>query len=187
MPLPAGINLVELVGKRAGEGIQLVLESAEHVSRESTQPLQAGPKSLAEGALIPSIWMRGDRNSAVAGLMSHFDLLGDALVDQVVTAVIDRNRTVRLGDWPGSRPVARVARPPGCAGRSSRWRYWPNVPPPVTVGDLDVELWRFDVVRLLICAAMPLIWPSIDERSCMLWLAMLLIVWASDWPCRTAD
>ena len=34
---------------------------------------------------------------------------------------------------------------------------------------------------------MPLIWPSIDERSCCVWLAMLLIVCVSDWPCSTAD
>ena len=94
-PLPAGIDLVELVGQRGGEGIQLVLEAAEHVVARVDEPLQLAGSRL-QGSIGAFDLERGDRNPAIGG-MGHVDLLRGALVDQVVAAVVDGNATRPVG------------------------------------------------------------------------------------------
>ena len=57
-PLAAGIDLVEFVGQRGGEGIQLVLKPAEHVVTRADQPLQFAGTGLQGrvGSLRSRAW-----------------------------------------------------------------------------------------------------------------------------------
>ena len=123
--------------KRGGEGIQLVLEPAEHVVARVDEPLQLAGSRL-QGSIDAFDLERGDRNPAIGGL-GHVDLLRGALVDQVVAAVIDGNGPVRLGvDLDadqlrelGDGLIALVGQAVGAAGRCSAAG---------DVGDLGVEL-----------------------------------------------
>ncbi len=141
------------------------------------------PEVATSGALVPATW-------SVEIVMPR--LLDDATLTCAEVPSLTRMFPATLTLISPSGCVL-VCTPTSWERLAMAWFRWSvsptaalaDCPPPVSsaIWTLSVAIW---LVRVLICGAIALIWPSMLDRNCSAWPSMLLIVLASDLPCRTA-